>query len=70
MLRTFMAAMVLLGAQTLVCARSAADDNPAKACLEQCKVQTEQCVQAAGDDEAKQGECASDALSCIQRCET
>ncbi len=60
--------LVVLLSGTLCPRAGSAEDNPAQACLEQCKEQTEQCVQAAGEDEEKLGQCSSDALACIQGC--
>jgi hypothetical protein len=67
--RRGLVALAILAASVLGSAQADADDNPALACLEQCKDRAEQCIKAAGDDEEKLRECTSDAMSCVQGCD-
>ena len=69
MTRHWLVASAIFAASLLGAARTSAEDNPAAACLEQCKDKVEQCIKAAGDDEEKLRACTHDAMSCIQSCE-
>jgi hypothetical protein len=66
-MRTFLcvaAVSASLGSRVL------AEDHPAKECLEQCKAQAEQCAESAGGDPDRVQQCTSEALACVQSCES